>query len=762
MRWLTCSVFTAVVLAGTACTSAKRYIQRGQTAFDAGKYEDASLNFRNAIQKDPKLAEAYYKLGLTDLRLNRPRDAFQLLRQAATRMPKDHQVQVTFGEVCLQLYQTDPKRPKVLYDEVTKLVAGLKAEDPKGYDTLRFQGYLNFIDRKTKDGIADLESANAIKPYEPQVVFPLVRALIENQRAAEAEKLAKDTIQRHKDYLPLYGELFQYYAATNRLDQAEGVLKSQIANNPKRAEYVVELANFYSRFHRDAEANALLKGVLDHASDYPRAYLLVANYYALNSDWPDATRLLEEGARLYPRDKLIYEKDLTNIFLAQGNKPEASRMVDQILREAPKDAEVLRLQAILLLDTRQPENIDKASAQLQDVVQQTPRDNISRFNLARAYLMKGERENARKELVDCVRSSPRFVEAHILLAEIMLQVQEFQDALSEATVALAIQPANPRARLLEVLALNSLGRPVEARNKLNPLIKDYPRFAEAQLELGFMEMTGKKLPEAEEVFRKLYDSGQVYPRSLEGLVQVLLARGQTDQAMRLLNAEASKPGAPAAVRILLARTAGRTGKTSVAVDQLRLAVKQDPNSYDAHMLLADYLRGSGELNEAMQMYQKAADLTPKNPAPEVLLAVTEDLAGNKAEAIKAYRAALARRPDDPVILNDLAFYLTDNGGSLDEALTLSQRAVKKVNSPNFSDTLGWIYLKKNQPENALVIFQNLVRKNPANPVFQYHVGAALAAKGDKSGARAALESALQKKPRKQAETKIRELLAQIN
>jgi len=88
--------------------------------------------------------------------------------------------------------------------------------------------------------------------------------------------------------------------------------------------------------------------------------------------------------------------------------------------------------------------------------------------------------------------------------------------------------------------------------------------------------------------------------------------------------------------------------------------------------------------------------------------------------------------------------------------------MKKVKSPYFSDSLCWIYLKKSQPENALIIFQNLVRKIPTNPVFQYHLGAALAAKGDKSGARAALESALQKKPRKQAETKIRELLAQIN
>jgi Flp pilus assembly protein TadD len=35
-----------------------------------------------------------------------------------------------------------------------------------------------------------------------------------------------------------------------------------------------------------------------------------------------------------------------------------------------------------------------------------------------------------------------------------------------------------------------------------------------------------------------------------------------------------------------------------------------------------------------------------------------------------------------------------------------------------------------------------VKKNPENPVFEYHLGAALAAKGDKAGARSALEAVL--------------------
>jgi predicted Zn-dependent protease len=38
-----------------------------------------------------------------------------------------------------------------------------------------------------------------------------------------------------------------------------------------------------------------------------------------------------------------------------------------------------------------------------------------------------------------------------------------------------------------------------------------------------------------------------------------------------------------------------------------------------------------------------------------------------------------------------------------------------------SDTLGAIYLKKNQPETALPLLRDIVQKDPNNPEFQYHL-----------------------------------------
>src|SRR5262249_7236086 len=154
-----------------------RYMQRGEQSFDQGKDEDASVNLRKAIQKDANLGEAYYKLAQTYLKLNDRRNAYQNYLRAVDLLPDTTEVKVRFADLVGQLYQCDARRPKVLYDQFAKVVGQLAAKDPNGYDALRFEGYQALFDRKLDQGIALLEKANQVKPYEPEVVVPLMASL---------------------------------------------------------------------------------------------------------------------------------------------------------------------------------------------------------------------------------------------------------------------------------------------------------------------------------------------------------------------------------------------------------------------------------------------------------------------------------------------------------------------------------------------------------------------------------------------------------
>ena len=94
----------------------------------------------------------------------------------------------------------------------------------------------------------------------------------------------------------------------------------------------------------------------------------------------------------------------------------------------------------------------------------------------------------------------------------------------------------------------------------------------------------------------------------------------------------------------------------------------------------------------------------------------------------------------------LAWMYADGGEKLDEALKLAQTATQAMpDVPELMDTLGWVYYKKGltavaieQLQKAVALDDVAAKNNNANPspVYRYHLGMALKAKGDKDGARA--------------------------
>ena len=122
-------------------------------------------------------------------------------------------------------------------------------------------------------------------------------------------------------------------------------------------------------------------------------------------------------------------------------------------------------------------------------------------------------------------------------------------------------------------------------------------------------------------------------------------------------------------------------------------------------------------------------------------------------ALGNYRKALAKDETAVSAANNLAWLYAEYGkGNMDEAVRLAQTAVQSnPGVPSFSDTLGWVYYKKGlygaaaeQLKKAVTVDEEAARRSNSlpTPTYYFHLGVALAAKGDKSGARKEIETAL--------------------
>jgi uncharacterized protein HemY len=127
-----------------------------------------------------------------------------------------------------------------------------------------------------------------------------------------------------------------------------------------------------------------------------------------------------------------------------------------------------------------------------------------------------------------------------------------------------------------------------------------------------------------------------------------------------------------------------------------------------------------------------------------------------------YNRMLGVDPNNTLALNNLAMLNAEAGKNLDQALTFAERAKQRVpDNPNISDTLGYVYYKRDLNTEALRIFRQIVQDQPENSTFRLHLAMALLKQGDKQAARSEAEKALKSASQPQQQSEIRSFVSQI-
>jgi len=298
------------------------------------------------------------------------------------------------------------------------------------------------------------------------------------------------------------------------------------------------------------------------------------------------------------------------------------------------------------------------------------------------------------------------------------------------------------------------------------MIKSSPSSPDVLFQLGVVNLAEGKYKEAEDAFRRAYQLNPANSRGLMGVVETNMAQNKPDAALALLQAESDKAPARMDLLVAMGNTAVRAGKYDFAIQTFTKVIgnleKGSKAVGDLYLRIGETYRRKGDLASAVQALQKAKESLPQNVIVLSTLALTLDGAGRKPEAKQVYEATLKLAPDNAVALNNLAFLLAENNGNLDEALSKAQRAKQLLPTLyEISDTLGWIYLKKNLPDHAIEIFKELVTKQPTHSTYRFHLGMAYSQKGDKTRAVEQLKEALRYNPQSDEKKKIQDLIQRL-
>ena len=79
----------------------QKYFESGQRFFEKTRYREAAIQYSNAIQIDPRFADAHYRLALTYLRLGEANRAYQELQRTIDIQPENYAARVDIANMLI-------------------------------------------------------------------------------------------------------------------------------------------------------------------------------------------------------------------------------------------------------------------------------------------------------------------------------------------------------------------------------------------------------------------------------------------------------------------------------------------------------------------------------------------------------------------------------------------------------------------------------------------------------------------------------------
>ena len=758
---------TAVFLAGCANPEKAKadHVARGEAYLKDSKFQEASLEFRNAIQIDDQFTVAHWGLARAFEGLERFPEMLDELRKTVN-LDKDK----TYLDARVKLgnyYLAGSRGRSDVITEAERLAKEILDKDANHIEGHILMGGVLFAQKQIDKAFAELNRAIEIDPKRVESYLSLARFHIVNNERDKAEELLKKAITVDANSPVAYSEYGKFLAQANRPADAEAMLRKAVEVGPTNRDARFVLASFYLVNRQYDKAEESYKALAALQPDRPESQAVLADFYSSINRMDDAVRIYQDILTKSP-DYLQGRYRLAEIQLLRGDTQAANTQIEEALKKDQHDRQALLLRARMRAQSGQQANLKAAVEDLKDVLRQEPNSRTGLYFMAQIHFTLGLVDQARVFAADLEKNYPDYLPAKLMQLQLSLGSGDRQGAMALASDLLARLDKtapdrdNSPSLLLEIREKTYLSRGTvylqmknnaAARQDFETARSIAPKDPVVYNSLALVSLTENKPQDAIASFENALKVDATNFDALNGLITLYGKTQQMDQGhARIDQALAAYPN-NASLHYLKAQAYGYQQNAGSVEAELNKAIELDSNYMPAYSALASLYINSKQEDRAIAQYQKIIALRPENATPYTLIGILEDQRKNFDVAADNYRKALEKDPNAIIAANNLAWlYAVTGKGNLDEALRLAQGVVQKnPNVAGFIDTLGWVYYKKNlhaaaveQLRKAVSINEAEARAANVNPsaTYHYHLGMALMGKGDKEESRRELETAI--------------------
>jgi len=728
-----------MVLGGLAASGAcakdpdvakRESVRRGDEYVAHGKYHEAIIEYRNALQSDPMFADAQLKLAQAYERLGDTGHALREFVRAGDLLPSNADVQLKAANYLLATRQFEDAKARA-----EKVLAAAPDNAAARITLGSALAGLNDLDA----AVAEIQ--DAIRENSGQSVSYRTLGAVElaRGRRREAEEAFTNATLSDPKSARARLALANFYWSIGDLAAAERELKTALTIDARDGSANRALAVLLVVTNRARDAERYLKAVAD-ISGQSRDRLVLADYYLSMNRSADARSLLIELTASDAKASIAATIRLSAIAARGGDRAAAHRLLDDVLQKQPGNVDSLVASADLFLDDHQP---DQALARADAAVKANPRSAAAYLVLGKSYGAREDWDQALPAYNQALALDGRLNAARVALARVAFIKGRLEDAIRFAQEALSAQPGQPEARLILARATLLQGNVARAQPHVDTLAGQLPKSANGQAELGQLYALKGDSGRARQAFEQALSIDPAHFAALSGLTALdIQAKNPAAARGRVEARLAASPSDPRLL-LLAARLYGLTGDGARAEQSLRRTIEVDPARLEAYTLLGQLYASQGRLDEARAEFERIAQQSPKSPWAPTVVGIIFQMQARLPEAQASYEKALTRDPRAAVAANNLAWIYAQHGGNLDTALSLAQTAKSQLpDSPEVGDTLGWVFLKKEMPTLAVRALRESVDRSPKSALHWYHLALAYAKGGNNDEAVKALQQAL--------------------
>jgi len=654
-----------------------------------------------------------------------------------------------------------------------------------------------------EQGIASRERVRKEDPKNLENLVLLAR-LYASPKVGQFDKATevyREAMEASKNDLSLAKEFAAFLGRDDVNRPAEGdallvgLLRNAESDRSLQAKISVALGQFCEAQKQFATADRHFRFAVERDAS-PAILGACGEFYARTNRHKEAAEYYKRLCEVAKDDAKVLQETrgrLCALYLAMGDLDEAKGAIDDFVKQYPADA-----QGLIYLGAfhRIGGDIQKAKDAFDRLLEKQPDNSTALWQRGQLNMLQGRWQAAQDDLQKSKAYSPRdfFYQHRIMLAQVLLELDQGAAAITELKSILADDPGNEMAIQALVDAYCTMRPPrfQEAENQLLTVMRERPKEYQWPMMLGRVaerEVAGKSADEFREGAKKAakaYEQAAELSRYRAETVsalfrvwkssenwQAIIGYADSKLSTRLLM---SMPPELAMVGLAYSR-ANQRERCLEKFDQAMSAAGQDflvyskvvnemisalgkdetlkrvraqaeasPENIDKQKALVHMLHADQKPEDAIALCDRILKLAVRNEDKLFALVgagmLLEQL-GRFDDAKTRYEEALKIDSNEATALNNLAYLLVDRLKRPAEALPYAEQVnrIHRRSNANVLDTLGWIQAEMGKLREAAGTLLRALEVDRDNIAAQYHLGMVHKRLGEREEAIARMKSA---------------------